>query len=213
MKKSDKILKLKNLLKKGAINEEEFNTLKKKLLNSESIDNKNVGYKEKFSTGDRDKIKSKKNNNFEEGNDSTLTLGKLCLGGGFVTSMVLWGRYGNVAVFITFLILSIGVTILLARLVPKTKFRNLFLSLLLIFYVLAVAVPVGNTVSHSSSGSSYSEATYHKCQFCGKERTSGNNEGLIIYTKEPDGIGSVHMTPDSERSGGFCSVECARFYP
>src|SRR6056297_998142 len=198
MTKTDELLKLKNLLDKGAIDKEEFETLKNNLFKEESRDVKFSNKKTTYSnsTEYKNKKKSKKNKSFEEGNDSTLTLFKFCLGLGFVTSMILGARYGNVAVFITFLILSIGVSILLARLVPKTKFRNLFLSLLLIFYILAVAVPIRDTVSSSSSGSSYSEATYHKCQFCGKERTSGNNEGLIIYTIEPTGIGVVQLQPD-----------------
>lgn len=196
--------KLNNLLEQGAINQEEFDKLKVYVLQENSHNSKNST--DKFNLNEDNKA-----NKFEPPNDHTTYLSRMGIIGGVVTGIILGVRYNSLAIFLVCSIIFITISLIVSRFIARRIFRNSILGLILVTYLLAIAFPIGNTVSYNPSNSRNTTATYHKCQFCKKVRTAGS-DGLPVHTIEPDGIGLVFIYPNSSRTSGFCSRNCAIAY-
>lgn len=170
----EEIKKLKALLDQGAINDEEFSLLKKKIL-SEEIDVKEpqktipsssvtetVPAQEETkqpSLDVKEPIKdSHKSKQDEDGNQLTL-LQLLAVLAGIILSIVILVRYSNFWIFIIVLPVSILIPISINKITPIASKRNLYSGLTLALFVLLIFVPIGSNNQISSSSSEQSSAT------------------------------------------------------
>lgn len=203
MNKSDEIKKLKSLLDDGAITEEEFNTLKKNLISqySESInaESENKSIKQNV------RQSSIKNN---ERNALTASLYNIGRGLGIILGIVFWIRYESFIAFLISIILSIVGLFWINKIVLQVTKRNLFLGALNLLFLLLIIIPIGNNSSMSASEST-DDIAYMKCRYCGEELIEKNNQGIMSYTSEPDGIGILTFYSGS-RYDVYCSEECAK---
>jgi len=176
MKIIEEIQKLKALLDQGAINNYEFNLLKKKVL-SERIDtkesqksmpltstSKTIPVQEETKNSSFDEvhkpiIKDKKSEEYESATILTEILSPSVLLIALGLSIVLWVRYDNFWIFLIFLAVSYFFPIRISRVTPKVSKRNLYLSLLIVFYGILILVPIDYPFSKSSPSSEQSSET------------------------------------------------------
>ena len=151
MEKMEEIRKLKSLLDQGAISEEEFSILKKRVLSSiQEIDAKK-DLSAKAKKPPKKKVVSK---GFEPGNEITVNLLKIALGLSLGAGVFFWIRYESFVAFIILALIGIGVSMAIPKLIPKLLLRNLLLGLVSVVMVLLIVFPIGGTSSSSSESSS-----------------------------------------------------------
>jgi len=230
MEKIEEIRKLKALLDQGAINEEEFNSIKSELISKETDTRTSKVSQTTSSLNKGDDMKNKtaavsrtiekppvktKSAKFEDGNATTVSLFKVILGLSVILGIVFWIRYDSFIAFIIATVISIGLAMAVARLfVPKLKPRNITLGILSAFLLLLIIFPIGavNKSSSSSPSSSYStdDIPCLHCKFCKKVVYGNPHEDITCYTIEPDGIGMVFFNSGTKYA--FCSEQCAILY-
>lgn len=88
------------------------------------------------------------------------------------------------------------------RVFAGIKIASILIGVIFVIYLY-------NLGSSSDSSKSNSEDTaYMKCRYCSKEIIEKNNQGIMCYTKEPDGIGILTFYSGSKYDV-YCSEECA----
>ena len=183
----EEIKKLKALLDQGAITTVEFNELKKNVLSGEtdSIESRKTNtsstqdnsikiqkeFKKKSSTGKKTIKKGKNPKGFQEPNEGTLWLIKICLGLGLLTAIIFWYRYDSFIAFLITAIISIALTMVSARLIFKLRLRNLTLAIQSVILFLLIIIPIGaiNTLKQTNSGSvNESSSPSSETKYCSK---------------------------------------------
>jgi hypothetical protein len=173
MNKIEEIKKLKSLLDEGAITQDEFDSLKKSIISTETKakdtlvnqnsnltnekqkqlikpDTGNKTYREKTDSKRKDENSAYKNNSteWEDNNEATLNLSRISWVFGLVLGIVFAFRY-NFYAFLLAIGLSIGASIAINRLVPKLLHRNMLLGGLSVVLLLLIIFPIGNARSFS----------------------------------------------------------------
>jgi hypothetical protein len=164
----EEIKSLKNLLDQGAITEEEFNSLKKRILSKES-GNSELNHsslqpspEETIITDQRpepDSFNSKAadlksgSGEFEAGNETTVKIFKWGLVLCFLLGVVFWMRYDSILALLISIGISLTSVLFVSRKVLRVKTRNLTLGLICLVLILLMVVPVGGTGSSDTAGS------------------------------------------------------------
>jgi hypothetical protein len=181
----EEIKKLKSLLDQGAISEEEFNLLKKKVLSkaivseepqktdlsspaqngmvSDPVNYQKTVNKEtkKESSNIKKPLKNvEKTKEFQAGNEWTRHLLKIGWGLSLVLGIIFWYRYDSFIAFLITIIISITLTFLVARIIPKLRKRNSTLLIQSVILFLLIIIPIGtidNMKETDNSSSNKSE--------------------------------------------------------
>lgn len=178
----DEIKRLKALLDQGAITEEEYTSIKMKLISKESCEKGkslspnepklNVEHTSKKKGSHKSPNSKKvsgrnKSREFETGNNTTVRLFKFALGLSVILGLLFWDRYDNFVAFIITTVISTGLAIAVARfLVPKLILRNITLGILSAFLLLLIFVPIGAVNKSSSSSSSSNPSSTSNMNYC-----------------------------------------------
>lgn len=159
---------LKNLLDKGAITEEEFNSLKKKILskdtgknelNTSSSDSplKETRITEQKPDAEPPKVETtaaeSESTEFEAGNGTTIKIFKWGLGLCLLLGGVFWARYDSIIAALISTVVSIGVVLFVTRKISRLRTRNITLGLISMALILVMVVPVGGNKSSDNSSS------------------------------------------------------------
>lgn len=172
MDKIQEIRELKALLDEGAINDDEFNMLKREVLsksaatnNSKSISpsslqkkSNNINDKVKKTSHKTQKQKVNVSDEYQESNDYTATFFYIARASGVLLGIVFGVRYNSFLAFILITAFTIGLTYIIYRLVRKLSMRNFFLISLVVICIVLVANPIGSKYDYSSSNSSNSSS-------------------------------------------------------
>jgi hypothetical protein len=232
----EEIKKLKSLLDQGAITVDEFDKLKKKILSSESdsIDfqkpdkqpsiHKEIlagaisepkkttkEAKKKSSSVKKPIEKGSQTEEFQEPNEATKKIFKACLVLDLLLGIIFWYRYDSIIAFFICVIISIPLTLITVRLIPKLSLRNFSLIAQVIILLLLISIPIGSVNNASNSDSSETSADDRPvlhCKWCKKVIIGEPHEDLNDYTIEPDGIGIIIF--NSGTKYGYCSETCAK---
>jgi hypothetical protein len=222
----EEIKKLKALLDNGAITTEEFNELKKKVLSEETHSKepqkpvtpssihkemlsgainepKKVSKetKKKSSTVKKPLKKGNPKEDFQEPNEATTKMFKACLVLDLLLGIIFWYRYDSIIAFLICLIISIPLTLITVRIIPKLSLRNLSLIAQIIILLLLIIIPIGNVNNTSSADSSSTSST-----------ESSTDEGkdirdfLISHTFEDNENGVYFSMKFSSDRGGWFGV-------
>lgn len=159
---------LKNLLDKGAITEEEFNSLKKKILSKDTGKNElntsssESPLKETRITDQKPDVESSKvettaaeseSTEFEAGNGTTIKIFKWGLGMCLLLGGVFWVRYDSIIAALISTVMSIGAVLFVSRKISRVRTRNITLGLISMALILVMVVPVGGNKSSDNSSS------------------------------------------------------------
>lgn len=195
MNKIEELQKLKSLLDQGAINTEEFNSLKNKILHekieavkSETkilsqpivIDHTNSVALRKKPTKKYVKKNIEITQEYQEGNSATQGLLGLGMIASLILSFVFWLRYDIVWLFFITLFSYVGSIYLIGKFIPKVLKRNIYLGTLLLVCIFLIAVPIGD-ISSSSGGSpsnSSSSSSTTNYRYCAKHDRMWNPAGI-----------------------------------
>lgn len=161
----DEIKGLKNLLDQGAISDEDFSFLKRKILSKDSgcpeykISSiqqslKDVNTIEHITVSGTKKAKATSpktvSRAYEAGNQTTVKIFKGGLGLCLLLGVVFWVRYDSIRALLISITLSIACLLTVTRAVSGTKARNLSLGLTCILLILLISVPIGGTGSDNT---------------------------------------------------------------
>lgn len=170
----EEIKRLKNLLDQGALTEEEFTSLKKKILLKDSFrdeqkHNTAPSVPQEQYLPEREKeaeastsdiaVTESESTIFEAGNETTIKIFKWGLGLSLLLGGVLWVRYDSIAAMLVGAALSIAALAFVSRRVSKVKVRNFSLRMISMFIILVIIIPIGGTRSNEKSGSVNALAT------------------------------------------------------
>lgn len=224
----EEIKKLKALLDQGAINEEEFNSLKKKVLSEindlkedkETISSTSTTEtipaqkKKKKPSPDVKKptSKGKKVEEVQTGAEWTEILAYFVLAAAILLSLVFWIRYNSFWIFLIALAISILIPWRIGKVTPKAIHKNLYFVALIAMYIILISYPIGikksasssSSTSESSSTDGGTRTSVLHCIWC--KKTVTKQGAIICYTSEPDGCGLVQFYGGTKYA--FCSDEC-----
>ncbi len=226
MGKLEELKKIKSLLDQGAITIEEFNTLKNRLLSpyedsnslnreKETSSSKNPQRSQKAVKKTSAKKSTKKKatkEKFEAGNEFTVSLLKIGLGLSVLTGIFFGYRYNGFVAFGIVVIVGIGFSLAIPRLVAKLVLRNILMGLNVIVLFLLLIFPINvdsNTNSGNTSSSSDDRAVLH-CKFCQETIYEKGGDGIVCYTHEQGGCAWVQFYGGTKYA--FCSDRCCEFY-
>ena len=147
----------------------------------------------------------------KKGNATTANLFKIGVGLSIILGFVFLIRYDSFIALLIIIASAIGGLFGINKAVLQVTKRNLLLGALNILLVVLILVPIGKVTDYSSKSSSGStdDIAYMKCRYCGKEIVEKNNQGIMCYTCEPDGIGVLTFYSGSKYDV-YCSKECAK---
>ncbi|WP_319482903.1 hypothetical protein [uncultured Draconibacterium sp.] len=147
----------------------------------------------------------------KKGNATSTNLFKIGAGLSIVLGFVFLIRYDSFIALLVIITLAIGGLFWIRKTTFHVAKRNLLLGALNILVVVLILVPIGKVTDYSSKSSSDStdDIAYMKCRYCGKEIVEKNNQGIMCYTSEPDGIGVLTFYSGSKYDV-YCSEECAK---
>ncbi|MBN2835696.1 MAG: hypothetical protein JXR48_12110 [Candidatus Delongbacteria bacterium] len=136
---------------------------------------------------------------------------KIGVGLSIILGFIFLIRYDSFISLLIITILAIGGLFGINKMIFEVSKRNLLLGALNILLVVLIIVPIGKVTDYSSKSSSDStdDIAYMKCRYCGEEIVEKNNQGIMCYTSEPDGIGVLTFYSGSKYDV-YCSEECAK---
>jgi hypothetical protein len=159
---------LKNLLDKGAITEEEFNSLKKKILSKDTGRNelntsssesslKETRITQQKPDGESAKVEStaaeSETTEFEAGNGTTIKIFKWGLGLCLLLGGVFWVRYDSIFAMLVSTVISVATVLFVSRKISRVRTRNITLGLISLAVILLMVIPVSGKNSSDNSGS------------------------------------------------------------
>jgi len=161
----DEIKGLKNLMDQGAISEEEFSLLKRKIMSNDSgtpeYNNSSLQPSFKEVNAIRHKpvsgsLKAKatapktKSFEYETGNQTTVKIFKwglvLCL----LVGVVFWVRYDSIWALLISTVFSLASVLTVSRTIPRVQNRNRTLGIICLALILLVFIPIGDTSSDNT---------------------------------------------------------------
>lgn len=144
-------------------------------------------------------------------NTTTANLFKIGIGLSIMLGFVFLIRYDSFIGLLVIVALAISGLFGINKTVLHVTKRNLLLGAMNILFVVLMIVPIGKVTDYSSKSSSGStdDIAYMKCRYCGKETVEKNNQGIMCYTSEPDGIGVLTFY-SGNKYDVYCSKECAK---
>jgi hypothetical protein len=181
MDQIEELVQLKTLLDKGAITEEEFNILKKKILNKTAEPQKPITNEEmppplekktpppikdipqtgKINPPEKtEKIETNApvNTEYELGTELTSNLARMGIVALIALVIVFWVRYDSFIIAIILGGLLFGALYLNGAVTKKVKLRNLYIGLVIILSLLLIFIPIGKMAESSSSAGKTTEA-------------------------------------------------------
>lgn len=182
----EEIKKLKALLDKGAITDEEFSTLKKGVLSTNEVSETpkrkkvtsspktnqvNLSAVKKTSTNYKKPSRKKVAEGISEtGNQITVNLLKIGIILSVITGIFFWIRYDRFFALLIVALIGIGASLAIPKLVPKVLVKNLLLGLVNVVLLLLLVFPIGNVESNASTNSSQqgSGIDRSKMNYCSK---------------------------------------------
>lgn len=181
MDQIEELVRLKTLLDKGAITEEEFNFLKKKIINqtgeqpvpktSEAVrpvvekkispQKDEIPQKEKINSPEitvKTETPAADKTEYETGTEMTGNLAKIGIGILLILVVVFWVRYKSFIIAIITGIVLFGTLYLNGEFTKKVKRRNLNIGIVILVSLLLILIPVGKKAESSSSGEQTNES-------------------------------------------------------
>lgn len=222
MNKLEEIQKLKSLLDQGAITQDEFDSLKKKIISAgaeakESIPNKNINstYEENVfdgNAGNNTKIENLKTTSktynkktvnksnsteWESGNGATSGLLKVCFLLSIIMGAYVGDKYGSFITFLMFAGLSIAVAIAIPKLIPRCLHKNLLLGTQTMVLILLVIYFTEDYSTSSTYSSKSSSSAFQSGSSSSSSSSSSSGSRTCSYCgKSYTGNGYYHLFDD-----------------